>query len=210
MSHTPTPWRRCSAHRGNCPCGLIWSVPNDCIVATVQVPNGPPFEDGVTREQANVNGDFIVHAVNCHEELLRALKLVADFNDGDIDDSRWNDNPEHTDADVIAGISSNRADKWESAMKAVRAAIAKSTKVPPKESVDDPNDHRVRCPKCGLTKWTWVDGNVVCASPGCRSPIPKINNATGETMSKSYARLHSMSDGRKFPDTVDLFYVDSQ
>ena len=35
LKHTPGPWRKCNANNGNCPCGLIWSVKGDFVLATV-------------------------------------------------------------------------------------------------------------------------------------------------------------------------------
>lgn len=73
MKHSPLPWKRCSANEGKCSCGLIWSVPADCTVASAHSVKDE-FDEGPTLEQSHVNADFIVRAVNSHEELLEACK----------------------------------------------------------------------------------------------------------------------------------------
>lgn len=74
MEHTPLPWKRCSANEGKCSCGLIWSLPADCTVASAHsIKDG----EGPTLEQSLLNADFIVRAVNCHDELLEACKAMA-------------------------------------------------------------------------------------------------------------------------------------
>lgn len=59
--------------------------------------------------------------------------------------------------------------------------------VPPETPVADSSDPRERCPKCGRTKWTLIDGVIACSYPGCHSPLPRIPNV----------------------NSVDLFYEDN-
>lgn len=59
---TKGPWKLCSANadKGGCACGLIWSIPNDQVVATSE-----EMIDGdqvATREQQVATGHFIASA----------------------------------------------------------------------------------------------------------------------------------------------------
>lgn len=71
--HTPTPWTVFNADEGCYP-GI------DAGWRTI-VMFGSPDEDcgirGDTPEEAEANARFIVHAVNCHDELLSALEQYA-------------------------------------------------------------------------------------------------------------------------------------
>ena len=62
------PWKRCSASGGKCPCGLIWSVPADRVVATVEI-----SDDGFDRDAACANAEFIVMARNAFDGDQEAL-----------------------------------------------------------------------------------------------------------------------------------------
>lgn len=75
MEHSPLPWKRCSANEGKCSCGLIWSVPADCTVASAHSVKDE-FDEGPTLEQSHINAEFIVRTVNSHDKLLEACKAV--------------------------------------------------------------------------------------------------------------------------------------
>lgn len=71
--HTPTPWRVYDAGDENYP-GI------DAGWRSVVMFGNADEECGVrgdTREEAEANARFIVHAVNCHDELLAALEQYA-------------------------------------------------------------------------------------------------------------------------------------
>jgi hypothetical protein len=65
MTHTPTPWK---LNRFK---DCITVKEENCILA--EKPHG--IGDAVNRWGANA--EFIVHAVNCHDELVEALKKIV-------------------------------------------------------------------------------------------------------------------------------------
>lgn len=103
IAHMPTPWRGCK--EGDCSCGQIWSLPADCPVLTINSgPTGDKYpalrtvdaSEGmlgtgirveayqeiieywcIDPEVAKANVKFIVKAVNSHDDLVLALKALA-------------------------------------------------------------------------------------------------------------------------------------
>jgi hypothetical protein len=82
MSHTPTPWVAIPStlrmHKFEKPVfdnGIVHILPesNQCRLPICSIDRGDDH-DAPTRERAIVDAEFIVRAVNCHEELLAALK----------------------------------------------------------------------------------------------------------------------------------------
>ena len=74
--HTPLPWEAGAfgtimGHKeGN-------GIPQD-FIAQVQPLNG--YDSFVHSEKAKANRDIILRAVNCHEELLKALRLIVGYS----------------------------------------------------------------------------------------------------------------------------------
>lgn len=70
-------WSRCNASDGKCPCGLVWSVDRDMVLATVARgdDDGPTIPD----EQKFANGDFIAAAHNAWPAVVARLALLEEF-----------------------------------------------------------------------------------------------------------------------------------
>ena len=70
--HSPTPYRICGASKGHCKCHMIWSEPDDCVIAVCVTGDDRNYTEGegVTHEQAVTNGHYIVHACNNYPTLL--------------------------------------------------------------------------------------------------------------------------------------------
>lgn len=63
---SPAPWKRCSASQGKCPCKLLWSQTEDCVIII-----GVEADDdditcgkGTDRDTSLVNLDFAAMARN--------------------------------------------------------------------------------------------------------------------------------------------------
>ena len=81
---TPGPWRAC--HDGDCPCGFIWSGDGNIHVATVHDEHalGQDWygaDCAVKADTRKANARLIVRAVNCHADLVAALKEVLALSD---------------------------------------------------------------------------------------------------------------------------------
>ena len=74
--HTPAPWKYCQADKEHgCSCGLIWSIPNDCVVAMTIFK-----DDDHTKphEVAVANAKLIAAA----PELFLACQTITDTFEG--------------------------------------------------------------------------------------------------------------------------------
>lgn len=103
VKHSNTPWSLCGSDRGVCSCLQIWSKPDDHPIAVVEsgewgdkyselkLLEGTGSIEGkyqivdaiipygkIDEEVAKANAQFIVRAVNAHEELLQACKTLID------------------------------------------------------------------------------------------------------------------------------------
>ena len=67
--HTPGPWKTCTASNGHCPCGLIWSIPADVVVAELGSEEGSPSHTG---DEGAANAALIAAA----PEMLAALRRL--------------------------------------------------------------------------------------------------------------------------------------
>jgi hypothetical protein len=67
MTHTPTPWSRLGVKIGT----------DTQFIASTQ-----PNENRGTTQTDHDNAEFIVHAVNCHAELVEVLKMVLEDVNG--------------------------------------------------------------------------------------------------------------------------------
>jgi hypothetical protein len=91
-------------------------VPADCTVASAHSVKDE-FDEGPTLEQSHVNADFIVRAVNSHEELLEALQALcecAELNQDDMEQETLALLPKVRDA--IAKATTTLADQVEIAL----------------------------------------------------------------------------------------------
>jgi len=76
--HTPTPWKSIREdYRGNADKLVIHSS-DDHRIAVVDVTKWEDDERGFT-EIEEANAAFIVRAVNCHEDLLIAMKKIKEW-----------------------------------------------------------------------------------------------------------------------------------
>lgn len=64
---TPGPWRHCAVNDGDCPCGLVWSLPVDMPVLSVKLQHGDVGGESVDRSEDAVG---IVHMRNTYGPLL--------------------------------------------------------------------------------------------------------------------------------------------
>lgn len=80
LKPTPTPWKTCGAHDGNCPCCQIWSTAADCCVAVAIRATDESYTsgEGVSDEEALVNAKHIAKCVNLHSDLISACQNALD------------------------------------------------------------------------------------------------------------------------------------
>lgn len=115
--HTPTPWQGCK--NGDCQCGYIFGDEGEVYVAQALNPKniGPSGPDPYpTFECGQSNAKFIVRAVNCHDELLAALKEALAV----CDSATMNDSDDPSD------VSSDQS-ALDKVRKRAHAIIAKAT-----------------------------------------------------------------------------------
>lgn len=95
--HTPGPWKTCKANDSHCPCGLIWSIPADVVVAQLSNEEGSPQR---TSDEGAANAALIaaapdmlmeletllaVHRRKVHNKLSRGDKPAADLAQSHVD-----------------------------------------------------------------------------------------------------------------------------
>jgi len=74
--YMPGPWSQCGARDGKCSCGQIWSIPADCVVATVaQYRDG---NDGPTPEAATANARLIAAAPDLLAACEEAVSVLPE------------------------------------------------------------------------------------------------------------------------------------
>jgi len=75
--YSPIPWKYCGCGW----CGLIWSLPQDCVIAATMTKDDESYTggEGVSNEVRVANARFAVRCVNAHDALVEALAGICDY-----------------------------------------------------------------------------------------------------------------------------------
>lgn len=77
---SPLPWKYCGDERGGCSCGLVWSLPLDCVVAAAVGADDITFTcgEGVDLKQEKRNAAYIAMACVGFPRLLEENKRLRE------------------------------------------------------------------------------------------------------------------------------------
>lgn len=84
--HTPTPWDFAADSYGK-----VRHSKKACVYASVKGEDGERIVNVAQRIDSWADAAFIVRAVNAHEELIKAMRLVSEAMNTAVDnDAQWN------------------------------------------------------------------------------------------------------------------------
>lgn len=86
---TPGPWKRCGADRGGCICGMIWSIPADCSIATTEHEYDGRDDKAPPIDEAKANTALISAAPELYDGLEKVMLWIRNWEPNFSSDPEW-------------------------------------------------------------------------------------------------------------------------